>query len=66
MQEMIERQKIHKTIMTILLLEAPTSLSSKESQTNDFIVDRVVKSLTDTELTICLFGSYLLVFECVL
>ena len=52
--------------MTILLLEAPSSLSSKESQTNDFIVDRVVKSLTDTELTICLFGSYLLAFECVL
>ena len=44
--------------MTILLLEAPCSLSSKESQTNDFIVDRVIKALTDTELTIYLFGSY--------
>ena len=62
---MKDLQKIHKTIMTILLLEAPSSLSSKESQTNDFIVERVVKALTDTELTICLFGTYLLVFYCI-
>lgn len=51
--------------MTILLLESPQQIASKEAQNNEFLIETVIKTCFD-DLTVYLFGEFIPIYPLLL